>query len=151
MAHLRPWFVRTDCNFLSCNTLLKANGKGEYPSWYKPVSQGKVSRRDRKSIVWRPPRVRFDRLASSGHNCMYVNPVEGRQARRRNAGYTDGAKIYFCHRRCCFLTGKRRSGLLNLLSPRKSWIQSHPSEMRYVPERGPGHNKPVSARRSVRD
>ena len=45
----------------------------------------------------------------------------------------DGAKIYFCYRWCCFLTRKRRSGLLNRLSPRKSRFQSHPSEVRSVP------------------
>src|SRR6266581_3806861 len=50
MTHLHRRFVRTGCNFLSCNTLLKANGKGEYPRWYKPVSQGKVSRRDTERI-----------------------------------------------------------------------------------------------------
>src|SRR5229473_483503 len=47
----------------------------------------------------------------------------------------DGAKIYFCNRRCCFLTWKRRSGLLNRLSPRKSRFQSHPAKVRSVPER----------------
>jgi len=31
MTHLRPRFVCTDCDFLSSNILLKANGKGENP------------------------------------------------------------------------------------------------------------------------
>src|SRR5882762_3961483 len=47
----------------------------------------------------------------------------------------DGAKIYFCNRRSCILTGKRRSCLLDRLSPRKSRFQSHPAKMRSVPER----------------
>src|SRR5256886_17314035 len=65
--------------------------------------------------------------------------------------YTDGAEIYFCQRRCCFLTGKRRSSLLDWLSPRKSRFPSHPSKMRSVSERGSRHHEPVSAWRSVRD
>src|SRR6266851_3294378 len=32
-------------------------------------------------------RVRFDSFGSCGHNCMYVNPVEGIQARQSDAGY----------------------------------------------------------------
>src|SRR5690348_5731193 len=93
----------------------------------------------------------FDRTAGSEDNCLYVNPVEVRQARSQSLGYTDGAKIYFCNRRCCFLTGKRRSSLLDWLSPRKSRFSSHTSKMRSIPERGSGHDEPVSARRSVCD
>src|SRR5713101_7139492 len=77
---------------------------------------------------------RFDRIASSYDNYVYVTPAEGKQARRSNAGYKDGAKIYFCNRRSCFLTWKGRSCLLYRLSPRKSRLQSHPAEMRSVPE-----------------
>src|SRR6266571_8918268 len=84
----------------------------------------------RKNPAFRAHRVGFDRTAGSEHNYMYVNPVEGRQARRKTPGCTDGAKIYICYRRSCFLTGKRRSGLLNRLSPRKSRLPSHPSKMR---------------------
>src|SRR5262249_40042586 len=69
----------------------------------------------------------------------------------KHLGYTDGAKIYICYRRCCFLTGKRRSRLLDWLSPRKSRFQSHPSKMRSVPERGSRDDEFVSARRSVCD
>src|SRR5690242_14899976 len=36
----------------------------------------------------------FDRTAGSEDNCLYVNPVEVRQARSQSLGYTDGAKIY---------------------------------------------------------
>src|SRR6266571_2491136 len=50
MTHLRPRFVCPDCNFLSCNTLLKANGKGSIPRCYKPISRGKVSRRETERI-----------------------------------------------------------------------------------------------------
>src|SRR6267143_6841738 len=63
----------------------------------------------------------------------------------------DGAKIYFCNRRCCFLTWEGRSCLLYRLSPRKSRIQSHTAEMRSVPERRSGHDEPLSARSSVCD
>ena len=37
-----------------------------------------------------------------------------------NAGCMDGAKIYFCYRRCCFLTRKGSCSFLHRLSPRKS-------------------------------
>src|SRR5215468_9576010 len=40
----------------------------------------------------------------------------------------DGAKIYLCYRRCCFLTWKGRCCLLHRLSSRKSRFQGHPSE-----------------------
>src|SRR6266849_11142006 len=88
-----------------------------------------------KNNDFSPQTVRFDRIATSDDNYAYVTPVEGKQARRRNAGYKDGAKIYFCNRRSCFLTWEGRSGLLHRLSPRKSRFQSHPAEMRSVPER----------------
>src|ERR1700674_4710648 len=110
----------------------------------KSFAAGKI-----RKIVFENRRVRFDRIPGCGHNSLYVNPVEGRQARRRHAGYKDGAKIYFCYRRCCFLTGKRRSSLLDWLSPRKSRFQSHPAEMRPVPERGSRYDETVSARRSL--
>src|SRR2546429_9897735 len=43
--------------------------------------------------------VRFDRRPISEHNCVYVNPVEGWQARLKIPGFTDGAKRYFCNGR----------------------------------------------------
>src|SRR5438876_7127769 len=52
----------------------------------------------------------------------------------RTPGFTDGAKIYLCNRRCCFLTWKGRSCLLYRLSPRESRFQSHPAKVRSVPE-----------------
>ena len=66
------------------------------------------------------------------------------------SGCMDGAKIYFCYWRSCFLTRKRRSSLLNRLSPRKSRFQSHPSEVRSVSQRRSRHHESVSARRSLR-
>src|SRR5580704_14224987 len=62
-----------------------------------------------------------------------------------NASCMDGAKIYFCYRRCCFLTWKGSCSFLHRLSPRKSRFQSHPSEMRSVPERRSRYDEPVSA------
>src|ERR1022692_2101214 len=62
----------------------------------------------------------FDTFCASIHNSLYVTcggPISPRLSSR---SITDGAKIYFCYRRCCFLTGKRRSCLLHRLSPRKS-------------------------------
>src|ERR1700743_3422757 len=45
------------------------------------------------------------------HNCVYVTPAEVGQARRvtdsESRPTKDGAKIYFCYRRCCFLSRKR--------------------------------------------
>src|SRR5262245_45210213 len=72
----------------------------------------------------------------------------GEQAARK-PGFTDGAKIYFCYRRCCFLTWKRRSSLLDRLPPRKSRFQSYPSEMRSVSQRRSRHDESVSAWRSL--
>lgn len=69
----------------------------------------------------------------------------------QNPGYTDGAKIYLCYRRSCFLTGKRRRSLLDRLPPRKPRFPSHTSKMRSVLERRSGHDEPVSAWRSVCD
>ena len=63
-----------------------------------------------------------------------------------NAGCMDGAKIYFCYRRCCFLTWKGSCSFLYRLSPRKSRFQSHPTEMRSVPERRSRYDESVSAR-----
>ena len=63
-----------------------------------------------------------------------------------NAGCMDGAKIYFCYRRCCFLTWKGSCLFLHRLSPRKSRFQSHLTEMRSVPERRSRYDEPLSAR-----
>src|ERR1700722_16432187 len=63
-----------------------------------------------------------------------------------NAGCMDGAKIYFCYWRCCFLTRKGSCRFLHRFSPRKSRFQSHLTEMRSVPERRSRYDEPVSAR-----
>ena len=63
-----------------------------------------------------------------------------------NAGCMDGAKIYFCYRRCCFLTWKGSCSFFHRLSPRKSRFQSHLTEMRSVPERRSRYDEPVSTR-----
>jgi hypothetical protein len=49
-----------------------------FPTNDKPVPGKKVSRRlCARNIVFDAQIVRFDRIARCGHNCMYVNPVEG--------------------------------------------------------------------------
>src|ERR1700726_5283795 len=77
----------------------------------------------------------FDTFSPSIHNSLYVTCGGRISPRFSSRSITDGAKIYFCYRRCCFLTGKRRSCLLHRLSPRKSRLQSHPAKVRSVPER----------------
>src|SRR5262249_46025899 len=57
-----------------------------------------------KTSNWRRKIALFDSRGCGRHNCMYVNPAEVRAARQAEPGSTDGAKIYFCYRRCCFLT-----------------------------------------------
>src|SRR5580693_9565384 len=98
---------------------------------------------------------RIDTSPFRDHNCVYVTPAEVGQARRvrqvsESRPTKDGAKIYFCYRRCCFLSWERRSCLLHRLSPRKSRFQSHPSEVRSVSQRRSRHDESVSARRSLR-
>src|SRR6267143_542046 len=132
--------------------LLRQPNPIEHSQWLQTRFRGKgFALAGRKNNDFRARRVRFDRIASSYDNYVYVTPVEGKQAWRRNAGYKDGAKIYFCNRRCCFLTRKGRSCLLYRLSPRKSRFQSHPAEMRSVPECRSGHDEPLPAWRSVCD
>src|ERR1700675_2498152 len=134
-------------NFLCRNNYGDSRTTQSIPPWFETRSRIKgFALMIRKNSDFAARRVRFDRIATSYDNYAYVTPVEGKQARRRNAGYKDGAKIYFCNRRCCFLTREGRSCLLYWLSPRKSRFQSHPAEMRSVPERRSGHDEPLSAR-----
>src|SRR5882762_11451953 len=138
--------------FLTCAAYRDCRAPWTIPRWLQTRFRGKgFTPAVRENSDFQAHGVRFDRFASSDDNYAYVTPVEGNQARRGNAGYKDGAKIYFCNRRCCFLTWKGRSCLLYRLSPRLSRFQSHPAEMRSVPERRSGHDEPLSARRSVCD
>src|SRR6266478_931666 len=129
------WFPIAAQNFLSRNICRNRRTPESIPHWLQTRSRRKsFAPAGRKNCDFTARRVRFDRIATSYDNYVYVTPAEGKQARRRNAGYKDGAKIYFCNRRSCFLTWKGRSCLLYRLSPRKSRFQSHPAEMRSVPE-----------------
>src|SRR5260370_14561365 len=95
--------------FLQQQNLSTETNLGEYsPIVANPFPAKKFCAHARKISDFSRRRVGFDRTASPVHNCAYVTPVEGKQARRRNAGYKDGAKIYFCNRRSCILTGERR-------------------------------------------
>src|SRR5206468_10414712 len=91
-------------------------------------------------IVW----TSILRRAKSQH-AWEVRKVRCGEASHR-AGYTDGAKIYICYRRCCFLTWQGRSSFLHRLSPRKSRLQSQHSKMRSLSERRSRHDEAVSAR-----
>src|ERR1700722_14827843 len=75
----------------------------------------------------------FDSFSPSIHNSLYDTCGGRISPRISSRSITDGAKIYFCYRRCCFLTWEGRSCLLHRLSPRKSWLQSHPAKVRSVP------------------
>src|SRR6202162_660116 len=92
----------------------------------------------------------FDTFSPSIHNSLYVTCGGRISPRFDSRSITDGAKIYSCYWRCCFLTGKRRSCLLHRLSPRKSRLQSHPAKVRSVPQRRSRHYEPLPARRSLR-
>src|SRR5256886_11244595 len=138
--------------FLTCTPHRDCRAPWPVPRWLQTRFRGKgFAPALRKNSDFQAHGVRFDRFASSDDNYAYVTPVEGKQARRRNAGYKDGAKIYFCNRRSCILTWKRRSCLLYRLSPRESQFQSHAAKMRSVSERRSGHDEPLSAWRSVCD
>jgi len=97
------------------------------PFLSKPVPRKKVSPRAKqeKSLLLSE---HFDLTESPvcGHNSMYVNPVEGRQARRTIRAIRMAPK-YILLPAVLFPHWKRRSSLLDWLSPRKSRFQSHPA------------------------
>jgi len=72
---------------------------------------------------------------------MYVNPVEGRQSPAHDTGYKDAPKYIFVTG-VLFPHWKRRSSLLDWLSPRKSRFQKSPAENAIRTERGSRYDEP---------
>src|SRR5437660_11716511 len=101
-----------------------------FPAYYKPVPDENVSLPQSEKITFLRDK-EFDLTGSRVPNIIVCTSILWRADKpgSRTPGFTDGAKIHLCNRRCCFLTWKGRSCLLYRLSPRKSRFQSHPPEM----------------------